>query len=136
MVKYTFSRSYNNGITWTKPKRSNLNSPASPATLKRIPNTDKLILVWNNNSGDVWSGYSRTPLNITISSDGGETWGQNIKLEQDLSSMFAYTSITFLQGEMLFTYYHSSTENPHYYNLVFKKVSQEMLFKKFKSSDL
>jgi Neuraminidase (sialidase) len=85
------------GKSWSELKPSNIPSPRSPASIKRVPSTGELLLVWNNNP-DV-SGKShgkRTPLNAARSRDEGKTW-ENIKtLEDDPQGWYCYTAIHFV----------------------------------------
>jgi len=90
---------YDFGFTWTEPEATNLISPDSPATIKRIPGRGDLIITWNN------SLDKRVPLTVAISKDEGKTW-QNLKdLESDKRYTYAYASITFVEKRVLFTYY-------------------------------
>lgn len=41
------SFSYDGGESWTKPQSSIFTSPASPLSMKRIPETNELLAVWN-----------------------------------------------------------------------------------------
>ena len=87
------------GETWSRPEAMDLDSPLSPQSIKRIPRTGDLLLVWNN------SPERRFPLAAAISRDDGKSW-QNVKnLDQDAAHTYAYTSIEFLDDRALFTYY-------------------------------
>ena len=87
------------GDTWSQPEPMNLDSPLSPQSIKRIPKTGHLLLVWNHSTA------ARFPLTAAISEDEGQTW-QNIKnLDEDPQHTYAYTSIEFLEDRALFTYY-------------------------------
>lgn len=93
------SYSRDRGETWSAPEPMNLQSPLSPQSIKRIPGTGDLLLVWNN------SPDRRFPLSVAISKDEGETW-QHIKdLDADPAHTYAYTSIEFLKDRVIFTYY-------------------------------
>ena len=79
------------------------NAAESPCMVKRVPGSDDLLLVWNNNR-------VRTPLTAAISSDNGETW----RHFRDIEAMdgwpprliHTYPSITFLNGNAHLTYGH------------------------------
>lgn len=88
------------GETWSKPESMGLRSPSSPQTIKRIPSTDALLLVWNNTPGP-----RRVPLTAAVSYDDGETWVNLKNLETDERYTYAYTSITFVGEEALLTYW-------------------------------
>jgi hypothetical protein len=78
----------------------NLVSPSSPQTIKRIPKTDDLLILWNNTQRP-----RRVPLTAAISRNEGETW-ENLKdVESDPTYQYAYPSITFIGDEALTTYY-------------------------------
>lgn len=95
-VQYV-SHSTNNGETWLGASPSNIASPCSPASIERIPQTEELMLVWNNNGED----QRRTPFNVAISRDEGQTW-ENIKtLEDDPHGWYCYTAIMFVKDRVL-----------------------------------
>ena len=87
------------GETWSEPQPMSLQTPVSPQSIKRIPSTGDLLLVWNN------SPDQRFPLTAAISKDEGETWQHIRNLDEDPEHTYAYTSIEFLKDRALFTYY-------------------------------
>jgi len=88
------------GETWSKPEPMELASPCSPQSMKRMPKTNDILLVWNNTRGP-----QRVPLTVAISRDEGQTW-ENIKnIETCPSFSYAYPSITFVRDKTLITYY-------------------------------
>jgi len=87
------------GETWSTPEPMALDSPLSPQSIKRIPATGDLLLVWNN------SPDKRFPLTAAISKDDGKTWVNMRNLDEDAAHTYAYTSIEFLKDRVLFTYY-------------------------------
>lgn len=87
------------GETWSTPEPMALDSPLSPQSIKRIPATGDLLLVWNN------SPDKRFPLTAAISKDDGKTWVNMRNLDEDAAHTYAYTSIEFLKDRALFTYY-------------------------------
>jgi len=98
--------SFDLGDTWSVPKPMDLAAAYSPPNMKRIPNTGDLLLVWNH-SLDI---RKRSPLTSAISKDDGETWEHVRNLETNDKHAFAYPSITFLDDEVLLTYYRSRYE--------------------------
>jgi len=107
------STSADRGDHWTPAEPSDIASPESPATIKRVPKSGDLLLVWNNNtSGGADHGGRRTPLTAAISRDGGKTWGKPRDLETDPARTFAYTSIAFVGKNVLLTYYDSPGWEP------------------------
>jgi sialidase-1 len=101
------SFSADGGETWSKPGRlGNLKSPESPATIRRIPATGDLLLVWNNNyEPGKGHGGQRNPLTAAISSDDGQTWKNVRNLESNLTRSYAYTSLMFTRGRAVMSYW-------------------------------
>ena len=100
------SYSRDGGETWAKAKPWNVRAPEAPATLRRIPSTGDLLLIWN----DVYTkgaghGGKRTPLTAAVSSDEGRSWKHRRNLETDKDHTYAYTSVAFVQGRALLSYY-------------------------------
>jgi sialidase-1 len=93
------SYSRDHGETWSTPEPMALDSPRSPQSIKRIPTTGHLLLIWNN------STEIRFPLTAAISKDDGGTWENIRNLDEDSTHTYAYTSIEFLKDRALFTYY-------------------------------
>jgi sialidase-1 len=96
------SFSKDKGKSWSMAQRSNISSPLSPASIKRIPGRKDLLLVWNNNDGQnqLIKGR-RTPFNIAISKDDGKTWGHMKTLEDDTDGWYCYTAIHFVGNDVL-----------------------------------
>lgn len=110
------------GETWSKPELiKQLEAPLAPASIKRLPQTGDLLIIWNNNQKE------RRPLNSAISKDDGETW-ENIKVVDDgpiTSWGFAYTSITPLNDEVLLTYWNGDVSN-----LKFTRIDYRWFYQK------
>ncbi len=99
------------GDTWSAPGPSNIISPRSPASIKRIPKTGDLILVWNNHQGlDEARRRGRTPLTVALSRDEGKTWEKIKNLEDDPKGSYCYTAISFLDDHVLLAYYTRGTQ--------------------------
>lgn len=100
------AHSADRGDTWTEAKPWTIATPESPSTLARLPGDGDFLLIYNPNvkPGTDHSG-PRTPLAGAISSDEGKTWSKPKLVESDLSSTYAYTSVTFHEGHALLTYY-------------------------------
>ena len=90
------SYSSDGGDTWSSLTRSNIISPLAPASIKRIPKTGDLILVWNNHK-DIPEKLrgKRTPLDVAVSRDDGQTWENVKRVDHDPNSAFCYTTIFF-----------------------------------------
>ncbi|MCI0624999.1 MAG: glycoside hydrolase [Acidobacteria bacterium] len=99
--------SYDQGETWSTPVPTQLAAaPRSPVKAKRIPSTGDLLVVWNN------APDKRCPLTTAISRDEGKTWQHIKNLEEDTQYTYAYSSITFLDQRVIFTYYVAKAETP------------------------
>ena len=99
------SFSNDRGESWTVFKRSNIISPRSPASIKRIPRTGDLILVWNNHmniSRDLKD--KRTPLCAAVSRDEGMTWENVKELENNPNRWYCYTAVYFSGDNVLLAY--------------------------------
>src|SRR5690606_38118924 len=81
------SYSKDNGLSWSPSVISNISSPLSPASIAQDPyRPGELVLVWNNNNGeDPAIKGKRTPLNIAVSDDDGNTWEKTKTLEDNKS---------------------------------------------------
>ncbi len=89
------------GTTWSALKPSNIKSPLSPASIERIPQTGDLMLVWNNNYKKGRDGGKRTPFNLAVSKDDGNTWEKIKTIESDPDGWYCYTAIEFIGNEVL-----------------------------------
>jgi len=101
------SHSEDQGLTWSDPEPTTLRAPVSPCTLKRIPTTDDLLVIWNNRENHPESEpfSRRTPLTSAVSSDEGRTWRNIRDVEGDRSHTYCYTSVTFPGKRAVLTYY-------------------------------
>ena len=101
-------RSSDGGETWGAPVSLDVKAPEAPATLRRIPSTGDLLLIWNNTyTAGAGHGGKRTPLTAAISSDEGMVWRNVRNLETDKSKTFAYTSVTFVRDRVVLSYWES-----------------------------
>jgi sialidase-1 len=100
------SESVDGGETWSEAKSWGVPAPEAPSTLRRIPSTGDLLLVWNDSvtPGADHMG-ARTPLSAAVSRDDGRTWSKPITVEGSPSETYAYTSLVFHKGRVLLTYY-------------------------------
>ncbi len=103
-----FSISEDGGDHWTKPAPTVLNSPESPALVKRIPTTGDLLVLWNNVASA--SNWPRIPLTAAISRDEGQTWEKFRDIDNRQDRDAAYPSVIFLDDEALVAYYSRSTK--------------------------
>ncbi len=96
------SYSADQGENWSPPVPSRIRSPRSPASIERIPRTGDLLLVWNDNyEPDHGGAGRRTPFNVAISQDEGETWKNMKVLEDDPGGWYCYTAVEFVGDRVL-----------------------------------
>ena len=99
----SFSR--DGGETWSRAEPSPMMSPVSPATIKRMPWTGDLLLVWNDHSGKhVFPPGRRTPLCTAYSTDDGRTWKNSKILEGYPDGWYCYISMTFVDEHAVLSY--------------------------------
>lgn len=98
-------RSTAGGLNWTPPRPTELKSPVSPASIKRLPDSDALLAIYNDHSGQVpFTPKRRTPLVAAISQDGGKTWPQRKVIEDNPAEWYCYTAIHFTPEAVLLAY--------------------------------
>jgi predicted neuraminidase len=95
------SYSSDEGMSWSKLKPGNIKSPLSPASIERIPQTEDLLLVWNNNYKPIRDGGKRTPFNLAISKDDGKSWEKIKSIESHPNGWYCYTAIEFVGDHVL-----------------------------------
>ncbi len=94
------------GDHWGEFGQLSVKAPEAPATIRRVPATGDLLLIWNNTfDPKAGHGGKRTPLTAAISSDEGRTWAPVRDLETAADRTFAYTSIAFVRDRVVLTYY-------------------------------
>jgi len=111
------------GDTWSDVGYLELPSPLAPQTVKRIPSTGDLLLVWLNNPdalaaarkqpqpivqiGEIKrpTGAVRAPLAAAVSSDEGKTWTHIRNLATDPKGDYGYAGICFLDDVALINYH-------------------------------
>lgn len=110
------SHSSDAGETWNSPKPlADLRAPESPATIRVIPSTGDLLLIWNDTyEPQADHGGARTPLTAAISLDDGETWQSKRQLESDDSRTYAYTSLTFVRDRAVLSYWDEDRKTGRY----------------------
>lgn len=96
--------SWNGGTTWTEACATDIQSPCSPATFERIPQTGDLLMVWNDHSQHPELGQRRTPLTVAISKDEGQTWERTKVIEDDPTGWYCYTAMEFVGNKVLLSY--------------------------------
>jgi hypothetical protein len=93
------------GATWSDAKPSALISPKAPASMKRLPQTGELLLVWNDHrSLPKVLTENRTPLVAMTSPDDGTTWDTPVVLEDNPAGWYCYTAIEPVDDAVLIGY--------------------------------
>lgn len=96
------SFSDDDGVNWTPAISSNIISPLSPASIERIPSTGDLLLVWNYNDGSKKEiEGKRTPYNLAVSKDEGQSWEMVKLIENNPEGWYCYTAIDFVGDQVL-----------------------------------
>ncbi len=98
--------STNAGKSWSAPVPTEMRSPVSPASIKRLPGSGDLLAVYNDHSGKFPypDQRKRTPLIVAISKDNGKTWPVRKSIESDPEGWYCYTSIAFVDDSVLLGY--------------------------------
>lgn len=98
------SFSEDGGYTWSRPEPSALISPLSPASIKLISRTGEYLCIYNDHSGRFdCAPEKRTPLVAARSRDGLAWYGHKL-LELDPQGWYCYTSIAFVDDNILLGY--------------------------------
>lgn len=90
------------GASWSAVEPSRINSPRAPASIRRIPTTGDLLLVWNNNRGEKEQHVdNRTHYNTAISTDDGQTWEHIRTVASSPNGLYCYYAIKFVNDAVL-----------------------------------
>jgi sialidase-1 len=109
-----FSRSTDEGVSWSLLQSSGLSASESMPCLTRIPTTGDLLFVWNNAEYDPSYDHSgkRTPLTWAISRDSGQTWGKRQNIEDDPEVEFSNVACSYINDSYaLVTYFTSKMKS-------------------------
>jgi hypothetical protein len=116
------------GKTWTPPAPTELQSPVSPASIKRLPGSDDLLAIYNDHSGKFpFPEGKRTPLVAAISSDGGKSWPLRKVIESDPEGWYCYTAIHFVGDTVLLGYSAGDTKVGRLNRLRIRRVNLEWI---------
>ena len=102
--------SFDGGDTWSPPQPTQFRSPCSPLSMKRFPNNNHLLAIWNDHSGRFAlhptqpSTAKRTPLVSAISDNEGKTWKHFKQIESNPAEGYCYTAIHFVDDSVLLAY--------------------------------
>jgi hypothetical protein len=117
------SRSADGGTSWSAPEPTSLIAPAAPASARRLPESDDILILYNDRRGMPYSPdrstafHHRTPLTAAVSSDGGRSWHCQKLVEADRRRSYCYTSIAFHGDDTLLTYYVGVAGGPNLLDL-------------------
>jgi hypothetical protein len=84
------SRSADAGESWNAPEPTSLVAPVAPASARRLPGGDEIVILYNDRRGVPYSPdrgtafHHRTPLAAALSSDGGRSWHSRKLVEPNL----------------------------------------------------
>lgn len=93
------------GESWSPLEPSDLISPLSPASVKRLPTTGDLLVIYNDHRGIAPElAGKRTPLTAAISRDEGATWEGHRTIEDDPGGWYCYTAIHFHEDTVVLAY--------------------------------
>lgn len=112
-------RSEDAGQSWSAPRPTSLIAPVSPASARRLPGRDEILILYNDRRGVPYSPdrstvfHHRTPLTAAVSSDGGRSWQSHQEVEPDRTRSYCYTSIAFQGENTLLTYYVGRAGGPN-----------------------
>ncbi|MEI2722623.1 MAG: sialidase family protein [Verrucomicrobiota bacterium] len=82
-----------------------MKSPVSPASIKRLPNGNDLLAIYNDHSGRFpFPKGRRTPLAAALSRDDGQTWPHAKVIEDDPDGWYCYTAMHFTDDAVLLGY--------------------------------
>jgi len=91
--------------TWNKATAGELASPLSPASLKRIPGSRDLMVIWNDHRHIAPTlRNARTPLSVAVSKDDGKTWSESKTLRDNPHGYYCYTAIEFIDDRVLIAF--------------------------------
>ncbi|MCL2306611.1 MAG: glycoside hydrolase [Planctomycetaceae bacterium] len=103
------SYSADQGESWSLPQTTGLSIPESCPYVTNIPNSDKIMVIWNNAEYNMhWRSHygKRSPLTAAISADGGVTFTDFWDIETDPNTAFSNPGITWTRdGVCLLTYW-------------------------------
>ena len=105
------SISLDNGHTWSAPAPDfRFTSPRAPMLVKTVGKYT--VAVFNPVPEGAYTaapfGMDRTPLMLSVSEDGGETFLRSYLLEDDPKNAYCYPAIIEIEGGFLVSYYHSN----------------------------
>jgi sialidase-1 len=125
------SVSEDHGVNWGPLIPTQLASPVSPISCKRVPlKNNPLLAIWNHNGVN----SDRTPLTSALSYDEGESWTSIKNIEPSPDHGYCYTSIYFddierKEGHMVYLTYCGGLQKTRLFDLKFMKIPLEWFSK-------
>jgi predicted neuraminidase len=98
------SESYDYGVNWTTPIKTNLPNPNSGCDLVKLK-SGNLVLAFNNSS------IYRNDLSIGLSKDNGYSWSTITQLEFDKGQKFSYPAIIEASDGSIYCTYTNNRKN-------------------------
>ena len=98
------STSEDQGLTWSPAEPTDWQSPLSPASIKRVPATGDLLMVWNDHGQprpNAVEGRPRNPLVAALSSDEAKSWPRRVVLLDSPRGHYCYTAIHFVGDDVM-----------------------------------
>ena len=121
------AHSHDQGETYALVDTDGPSTCNSPCIVRRVPDSDDLLLIWNNNA-------VRTSLTAAISRDSGRTWRNYRLLEEQqdwpLSRSYAYPSLAILNGNAHITYWetHHHPTSERLFHLVYRRLPLDWFY--------
>ncbi len=100
-------RSTDQGESWSRPQTCGLRSPESCTCLRRLPDSEALLLIWNDAEYDPRHHHfgERSPLSLAVSPDQGRTWRRAGHAAAEPEAGYTNQNCTFLaEGTAYLTY--------------------------------
>ena len=123
-----FVYSSDGGQSWSEPVPSVLDSPLSPAVIKRIPGSDELLAVWNPlRDGRVSGNGSRALMYYgRLSADGGRLLGRRfvVGVSESDDQNWQYPAVLFNDGGTFLTAFFSWKEGIRIYKMNVPEVTE------------
>lgn len=116
------SFSEDGGETWSAPKpMEEITAPASPQTLIRLPDSDHVAMVYNNNPKGAEAAWSdRRPLALAVSSDEGDRFHFRQLIEEKECRCWSYPACRIYGDDFYLLTYEWMQQNPTFFFTDFK----------------